>query len=333
MATQLEQVLSNLQQQIHGANRMAREALERSTRSSSALGAVQANLQDQSSQQAEEVAKLKGVIEGMKITGSAGVAGRPDMLTIEQIPGRRVPFDVTVQVAVPANLTSSVTGTYTLSMDGPFVAVARYATFISTYTFQVSDGQNVTRYVGRSFGRQRPISSVTDLMDAMTGWNEAGIFNLQTQQGCGAEETAPEPVVLARPTNKSPYRTMGFDGYVSLKNSIYPRQNQQVPTSLWAPGFTQTQQLPVLDYFEKGEIIEFEIEPLHVNNPAAGNIQSFLGSMPYLAGQYDGHEGIGYTDWVCDPGVSDVITRRPDGILVVGLLGFRILQPSGVRMR
>jgi len=172
-------------------------------------------------------------------------------------------------------------------------------------------------------------------MDAMTGWNEGGLLDLTTVEGCPAGHgvTAPAPVVLARPTNRSPYRTMEFDGYVSLKNSVYPRQNQQVPTSLWAPGFTQTQQLPVLDYFEKGEIIEFEIEPLHVNNPAAGNIQAFLGSMPYLAGQYDGHEGIGYTAWACDPGVADVITRRPDGILVVGLLGFRILQPPGVRMR
>ena len=325
----LNSVLANLQAQVAGANRAAREAYENSRRTSHALGAAQ---QD-SAAQAEEVAKLKGVIEGMKITGSAGVAGRPDMLTIENIPGRRIPFDVTVQISVPANLSGTVTGTYTLSMDGPFVAVARYATFISTYTFQVSDGQNITRYVGRSWGRQRPISSVTDIMDGMTGWNEAGIYNLQAVEGCDEEEVSPNPVVLARPTNRSPFRTMGFDGYVSLKNSVYPRQNQQVPTSLWAPGFTQNQQLPVLDYFEKGEIIEFEIEPLHVNNPAAGNIQAFLGSMPYLAGQYDGHEGIGYTSWACDPGTADVITRRPDGILVVGLLGFRILQPPGVRMR
>jgi hypothetical protein len=252
------------------------------------------------------------------------------MLTIEEIPGRRIPFDLTVQIGIPDNQQSPLTGNYTLSMDGPFVAVARYATFISSYSFQVTDSEsNVSRFAGRSWGRQRPISSTLDLMDAVGGWVDG---TTETLVG-DCDQNTPVPALVSRPTSRSPFRTMQMDAYVSLKNSVYPRQNQQVPSSLWAPGFNQMLQLPVLDYFEKGDALEFEIEPMHINNPNAGNIQALLGSMPYLDGQYDGHEGIAYDAWECNAGVADTIQRRPQGILVVGLLGFRILQPPGVRMR
>jgi hypothetical protein len=320
------QFAQRLEQMASGANAAARRAYD--------VGQMN---QQKMAEMAAEVHRLQGALDGLKVRSQGGSGGpgassigRPDMLTIEEIPGRRIPFDLTVQIGIPDNQRSPLQGNYTLSMDGPFVAVARYATFISTYSFQVTDGQaNVQRYAGRSWGRQRPISSVLDLMDAVGGWVDG---TTETLVGDCDTET-PVPALVSRPASRSPFRTMGFDGYVSLKNAVYPRQNQQIPTSLWAPGFNQMLQLPVLDYFEKGDALEFEVEPMHINNPNAGNIQSLLGSMPYLNGQYDGHEGIMYPAWSCDPNVADIIQRRPQGILVVGLLGFRILQPPGVRLR
>jgi hypothetical protein len=332
--SQFQQWMQNIQNMISGANAGARRAIEAAAQSQAEVQ----QLRDTHAQHAQQLQYLNGVMQNLKIsksgTGASGDSpaqvGRPDMLAIEEIPGRRVPYDLTVQIAVPNAQTSPLQGTYTISMDGPFVAVARYATFISTHTFQVTDETNVQRYTGRSWGRQRPISSVTDLMDAMNGWFDGDVNALS---GDCSDDDGPETAVLSRPTNRSPFRTMGFDGWIQVKSSVYPRQNQQVPTSLWAPGFNQLLQLPVLDYWEKGEVIEFDVSPLHTNNPSAGNVQTLFGSMPYLAGQYDGHEGVMYPSWECGRSVADTITRSPDGVLVLGFMGFRILQPPGVRMR
>lgn len=320
-----QEFYQQLQAMANGANASARKAVE-----------VTQTSQAQLREAMQEMSRLKGVLDGMRVqkslSGGAGASqiGRPDMLTIEEIPGRRIPYDLTVQIGVPDNQLSPLPASYTISMDGPFVAVARYATFISAYSFQVTDGEsNVQRYSGRSWGRQRPISSVLDLMDAVGGWVDG---TTETLVG-DCDDATPAPALVSRPVSRSPFRTMEMDAYVTLKNSVFPRQNQKVPSSLWSPGFNQMLQLPVLDYFEKGDTVEFEIEPLHINNPNAGNIQALLGSMPYLNGQYDGHEGITYDAWACDAGVSDVIQRRPQGIYVIGLLGFRILQPPGVRVR
>ena len=287
--------------------------------------------------QSQQLQHLTGLLQGLRVgngkTGGGGAAqiGRPDMLTIEEIPGRRIPYDLTMQIGIPDAQTSPLTGSYPLSMDGPFIAVARYATFISSYTFQVTNGENTERYTGRTWGRQRPISSVMDVMDGIAGWAD-GIAS-DFDGGCGQGDTPPVPAVISRPTSRSGSRSMIFDGYVEISSSVYPRQNQQVPTSLWAPGFNQLLQLPVLDYWEKGETIECKIEPLHQNNPAGGNIQALLGSMPYLQGQFDGQEGVAYPAWQCTPGQPDMIARRPAGILVLGFLGYKILQPPGIRLR
>lgn len=300
-----------------------------------ARGDVQA-VQQAHGEMGQQLGQLMGMMQGMKVGSGSGKSGpspnqigRPDMLAIDEIPGRRVPWDLTMQIAVPDQATGPLTATYPLSMDGPFVAVARYATFISSYTFQVSQESGSPRYTGRTWGRQRPISSVLDLMDAM-GWADG--LGIETDGDC-AEGGPPMTAVASRPVSRSPGRSMVFDGYVQIKNSTYPRQNQQVPTSLWAPGWDQMVQLPVLDYWEKGDSIEVELEPMHVNNPMAGNIQALLGSMPFLGGQFDGQEGIMYPSWQCTPGQSDTIQRRPSGVFVLGFLGFKILQPPGVRLR
>ena len=324
--------IQNLDQGVRAANTQARQALQAFQQARSDVD----QLRQVNGAQAAQLQQLAGLVQGLKV-GSGGTGsgprqiGRPDMLTIEEIPGRRIPYDLTVQIGIPDSQSTPVTGSYPLSMDGPFIAVARYATFISSYTFQVTTGDSTERYTGRTWGRQRPISSVLDLMDAVGGWVD-GTTDADLGGDCG-DNSAPSPSVTSRPTSRSPGRSMVFDGYIEISSSVYPRQNQQVPTSLWAPGFNQMLQLPVLDYWEKGETIELKVEPLHQNNPAGGNIQALLGSMPYLQGQFDGQEGVGYPAWACKSGTPDIIARRPSGILVVGLLGYKILQPPGVRMR
>lgn len=337
---QLQAFLARIEQKADGANAFARQVGNAVTQTRADVAAVAQSHQEQAAQ----MQHLHGLMQGLKIgSGGAGrggpsvmQVGRPDMLSIEEIPGRRIPWDITVQIGIPDSQVSPLPGSYPLSMDGPFVAVARYATFVSSYTFQVTDGANINRFTGRTWGRQRPISSVLDLMDAMTGWADGvcGYDCFDSTDPCEGElATGPKPAVISRPTSRNPGRSMVFDGYVKLTNGTYPRQNQQVPTSLWAPGFNQMLQLPVLDYWEKGDTIEFEVEPSHANNAPQGNIQALLGSMPYLDGQFDGQEGIMYPDWQCTPDVPDIIQRRPAGILIVGLLGFKILQPPGVRLR
>jgi hypothetical protein len=306
---------------------MARDAQSELQR----MGSFLQQLQQEQAQMRDQWQKWGSNVAGMSLKTSIGAgSGRPDLLHIEDLPGRRVPFDIVVALGIPANLTSPVTTPYTLSMDGPFVAVARAATFMSSYTFQVSVEEETARYVGRSWGRQRPISSVLDINDALLG---ATPIPMQTEDNYTCPGAPPPVAAQVISNNKSPFRTMEWDGYIEIKNQVYPRQNAQVPSALWAPGFSQQMQLPVLDYYEKGDVIEFQVEPTHVNNPPAGNIQAILGSMPYLDSQYDSVEGISYPSYACESGVEDVIQRQPDGILYLQLVGFKILQPTGVAVR
>jgi hypothetical protein len=323
----LQRALDELNNTANGAARMARQAYDSGAQTRRLLQQIHADNQKLQA----NMATWKSNMAGMNISSSIGAgAGRPDLLHIEDLPGRRIPFDIVVAIGIEANLTSPVTGTYTLSMDGPFVAVSRYATFMSSYTFQVLVEQQSSRYVGRSWGRQRPISSVLDVMDAMQGDTP---IPMQTEDNYTCPGAAPPIAAQVIPNNKSPFRTMEWDGFIELRNQVYPRQSSQVPSSLWAPGWSQMLQLPVLDYYEKGEIVEFMVEPSHVNNPRNGNIQAILGSMPYLESQYDSVEGVSYPVYACESGVDDIIQRQPDGILYIGLLGYKILQPTGVAVR
>jgi hypothetical protein len=324
---QFEQLINNMRNTANGAASMARQAAQE-------VGNVRRlmqQMQAEQSQMREQWHQWGSDASGLSIKTSIGAGtGRPDLLAIEDIPGRRVPFDIPVEIAIPANLTTAVTGTITLSMDGPFIAVARAATFLSSYTFQVSEQQSTTRYSGRSWGRQRPISSVLDINDALGGDTP---IPLQTANNYSCPGSPPPVQAQVVPNNKSPFRSMEWDGFIEYSNQVQPRQNAKVPSSLWAPGWDQSMQLPVLDYFEKGEIIEFKVQPTHVNNPSAGNIQALLGSMPYLPSGYDAVEGAAYPSYACIEDTSDALSRSPDGVLYLHLYGFKILQPTGVAVR
>lgn len=253
---------------------------------------------------------------------------------IEDLPGRRIPFDYITEIPIGDNTTSVRRGTLTISQEGPFIAVKRYMTFLSQHEFSVTTDSTTARFVGRSFGRFRPIHSASDLMDAQS---PGTIISTPNPFVAGVT-----PGVAQLPGSMSNFRTMEFDGRVRVINagSSFPRDNQPVPTSFWTTGINAPQELGCLDFYERGEVITFEVQPTHVNNPPAGNangdnIFGVAGGWPFLEGQYDQHEGIvtpeAFTvdDDTVTPITSDPVTRLPSGILVIGLLGFRIQQPIG----
>lgn len=287
---QLSQALQNLSGRIDAAHAMARNMR-----------------QEMSAQIAKAIADSKqGRIAGMR--------------DVDNIPGKRVPFDLSVSIPVAADSPGPYSQTGYVTPDGYFVAVYRYATFLSEYTFQVtSEGNQTAQFQGRSNGRYRPVHSMCDLMDAQGGWNRP----------VGAADPGDGTWQLEHTTNRAGFRTMQFDGLIEVvaRDADYRRQNNPVPTALWAPGFTAIHKLPVPDVFRPGTSIDFNLQANHTNNPAAGHIQSVFGSLPYLDGQFDGHEGIGYSAAV-QAGTDDAVTRRPDGVFVCGYFGYRILTPD-----
>lgn len=254
---------------------------------------------------------------------------------IDDLPGRRVPFDLLVDIPIQNNSTSKQQGSVTISQDGPFVATHRYVAFQSAMqAVYTSDGTQST-FMGRSYGRYRPVSSVADYNDA--GGGNAS-YNVTLPY---ATATSPGLGILELPSSMSGFRTMEFDGRFEVVNegSGYPRQNITVPSAMWSHGIQAPIELSALDFYERGEVITFKAQPNHVNNPPFGNVNglSIFGSagFPFLEGQYDRHEGIATPGGFTFPGsvftriTTDVIQRLPDGILTIGFKGFRIEQPVG----
>jgi hypothetical protein len=295
---------ARLVQQVNYAAGAARDALAQSA-------AIQKRL--------DEIQKTFTVQQGNR-------ERTPNLMYIENIPGRRVPFDMLVNILIGANDNGVKQGTILVSQEGPFVAVSRVATFISQLQLQRIDPVSGAKanFFGRSFGRYRPIHSAWDLMDGMPR-QEA-----QQQQafpGTGA------PHILS-PSNGSPFRTMEADYSIQFLNagSSFPRSNIPVPSSFWTPQVNAPFALGALDVFERGETMQFNVLPQHVNNPSYGNIQSFAGggagSFPFLASGWDYIEGIN-DEADAAAGSTDPITRLPDGILTIGFHGYRIVQPPG----
>ncbi|NLZ41371.1 MAG: hypothetical protein GX886_08990, partial [Comamonadaceae bacterium] len=182
-------------------------------------------------------------------------------------------------------------------------------------------------FQGRSFGRFRPIHSVNDWADAA-----AGVFNPITGlafPGTGA-------AIYASPSNHSSFRTMEWDGVIEFFNqgAAYPRSNIQVPSAFWVSENNAAFQLGALDFFERGETMQWRVTPTHVNNPQAGNASAYGAAppnpFPFLGSQYDVHEGIVDPLIVgADANTQDPVNRLPDGILTIGFHGYRIIQPPG----
>jgi len=250
--------------------------------------------------------------------------GNPSLQYIENIPGRRVPFDALVSIPIGATLTSEVQSSFTVNQDGPFVAVCRQAIFLSQYQFQYTDPETgtPTTFNGRSYGRWRPVHSAYDLYD---GQARSEVFQAVAAPGAGA------PHIIS-PSNTSSWRSMQPDFSIRLENegTAYPRSNMPVPSPFWTKQINSPFNLGALDFFERGEVVTFRVQQQHPSNPAYGNVQAFTGPgsvWPFLASQYDAVEGI--NDEVQADVTTDPVTRLPNGFLIVGLHGYKIIQPPG----
>jgi hypothetical protein len=321
----INQIIRQLQQGVGAAHAEARRAQQEYQNVAGEHALIRQELQRQQRDMRNLADALSQLTGGG--SGSAGDYRTDDIRYIESIPGRRIPFDILVSIPIGASVTGEQPASFVVPQDGPFVAVARMATFQSAFQFNRRDPVtgSLATFLGRSFGRFRPIHSAWDVNDA-----GAGVFQPTVGQafpGTGA-------CIYASPSNHSSFRTMEFDGVIKFLNqgAGYPRSNMEVPTPFWTTQINSPFQLGAFDFFERGETMQWLVTPTHVNNPDAGNAQQFAagGVFPFLDIQYDVHEGI------CDPedpqileGGSDPITRLPDGILVVGLHGFKIIQPPG----
>lgn len=251
--------------------------------------------------------------------------GDPNIQRVENIPGRRIPFDFIVEIPFNAGNAATQQQIITIDQSGPFVAVARYAAFISTYKFSFKDPEsgNVTLYNGRSYGRCRPVHSVNDLND---GQPFSSVSMALAFPGTGAAH-------IASPSNASPFRSMEMDFRIAMQEqgSSIRRQNTALASSLWVRANGDAFQLGALDFFERSQVISFEVQPLHTPNQDFGNIAGFTGpggDWPFAASGWDTIEGIN------DPAISvdddtDPITRIPQGVLQIGYHGYRIMQPPG----
>jgi hypothetical protein len=287
----------------------------------------------------QQLGQLSDIAKALWTTQETRSEPKPNsVVRVEDIPGRRVPFDMIVDIPIGNNVTSDVEVSTSISQEGPFVAVKRFATFQSQLSFQVTVGTSKNRFNGRTFGRYRPIHSAWDIHDAQ---QPNGFF------GTNPLTAGTTPGIISATSNTSGGRSMVFDGRVLFFNagSSFPRSNNMtsVPTPFWTTQINSPQDLGALDFFERGEVLTWRVSPSHSNNPAFGNangahIFGTAGALaadewPFLEGQFDVQEGIvtpGGISWNQSTPVlitTDSIQRLPDGILTIGFLGYRIIQP------
>lgn len=301
-------------------NRLQQTA-DYAARSVRGLGQAQQQSDQRASALEQTVQDLQRLVNSLQATRG----GNPGVQYIENIPGRRIPFDYLVDIVIGPNTVAVQQGTITIDQDGPFVAVTRMATFVSQYGFQRTDpvsGQTAT-FNGRSFGRYRPIHSAWDLND---GQPPSEVVKAVAFPGTGAP-------YVASVSNASPFRSMQPDFRIKFENqgSSFPRGNLQVPSTFWTKSINDAFDLGALDFFERGEVMLFNVLPLHANNGAFGNISGFGApnpNQPFIDSQWDRVEGINDQNDAA-AGAVDPITRAPQGILTIGFHGFKIIQQPG----
>lgn len=310
--------LAQIQQAAGLAVQQSREAIK----ATQGLGAEHQQIRRELAQQAGQ---LKSLVDRLEVHS---LGGDPSIQRIENVPGRRVPFDLIVDIPIPANSTSIVQGSISISQEGPFVAVSRMATCLSAYQFQYTDpeGAATATFQGRSFGRFRPIHSAWDLNDGQP-YTQVVLTAAPAFPGNGAPHTVSPP-------NASPWRTMEGDYRIRFENagSSFPRSNIEVPSTWWTKSINEPWELGALDFFERGEVLTFKVQPLHPNNPAYGNLSGYNpanSNFPFLDSQWDGIEGINDQVQVLNTQNDDPIVRVPNIILTIGFHGYRIIQQPG----
>lgn len=313
-------VFQQLMESTGLAIKQSREALKQSQHLGSQLGGVRQEL----ARLAQNASDLQSAISRVQM---ARATGDPGIQRVENIPGRRIPFDYFIDIPINDNVTSVQQGTITISQEGPFVAVARMAVFMSTYQFQVvldpDQPNNKATFAGRSFGRLRPVHSVWDLND---GLPRTQVVMAVASPGTGS------PQVIS-PSNASPFRSMEADYRIKFENagSSFPRSNVEIPSSFWVRGQNDPFELGALDVFERGEVLTFQVLPTHANNPPFGNVFGFGApnpAYPFVQSGFDAVEGVVDAN-NADAGTTDPVTRVASGILTIGFHGYRIVQPAG----
>lgn len=315
----LGQDLNDIARAADAGAAMARQAAQAATTANARSDQLDAYYKEL----AKQYDDLKRVVSRVELTGRGG---DPNIQRIENIPGRRIPFDYTVDIAIPAGSTAVRQGTISIDQSGPFVAVARYATFCSLYQFGYTPPGSDTRalFNGRSYGRYRPVHS---LFDGNDGQPVTAVTYAQAFPGTGAPH-------IVSPANESSFRSMEMDFRIKLVEggSAFPRSFVEVPSSMWVKASGDAFPLAALDFFERGETITFSIVPMHQPNPAFGNISGFatgFTDFPFIDSQWDAIEGINDQAQDNDDNGVDPIERLPNGILTIGFHGYRIYQPPG----
>lgn len=315
--------LAQLNASVGSANATAREALKKVELATQAQLERDRSLQASLTAAAASQEALKNALSRLQLQG---VQGDPNIQRVENIPGRRIPFDLLVEIPLPANQTATQQQTYVIPQTGPFVATARYATFLSLLQFQTlnANSQVTGTFNGRSYGRFRPISSVGDLNDGQI------VDPVINPAGAPAFPGTGQPY-LPSVSSASPFRSMEGDFRLEFQEegASIVRQNRPVPSCFWSKGFCEPVELPCLDFFERNSVLKFSVTPTRPLNPAFGNAFSFTGggnNYPFADAQYDQVEGI--VDYP-QTSETDLVRRNPAGVLIVGFFGYMIVQPAG----
>jgi hypothetical protein len=331
--------LNHLAAMARGAHERASQALAAAqsiqtidARSSQALATAQ--------QLSADMGGLAKIVQSLKMDAVGGTGRRllgaghladgpafswgPGIVNVEEIPGRRLPFDFITDIRIPANFTGTLQATLLVTQEGPFVCTSRMIAFQSFLEFRKKDPLgNVVRFQGRSFGRYRPTDSARDQLDGFSGTDHG--VSIIPPPGSGIP-------LIASPSNQSPFRSMEFDARIVVENagSSFPRSNQPVPSVFWSRGIAGDPfQLGALDVFERGEVLTFKVSPQHLNNQPGGNLTGFGagGVYPFSESGWDAVEGINDTETA---GVTqDPVQRLPEGLLTIGFHGYKIFQPAG----
>lgn len=293
------------------------------------LRSLETETQGQKEELAEQRKSLVGLATALSRVSVGTAAGDPNIQRVENIPGRRIPFTLVVDLPVRGDQTGVIEATFPIPQHGPFVAVRRGATFISDFQFRVLNDDGTTNdFFGRSNGRLRPIHSVWDLNDGQP-ISQTLLDTPPAFPGAGLPH-------YISPSNASPFRTMQPDFRISfdVAGDAIPRQNDGLPSSFYAKGLSDPWDLPCLDFFARNSVLRWRVTPLHPTNAEFGNVQNYATPppFPFLSSQYDHVEGIidnARLDGQGDNFTVDPVTRVPDGILVMMLDGYLIWQPPG----
>lgn len=297
----------------------------------------------------QQLSAMAEIAKALNVTTSGGPpGGDPGMIRVEQMSGTRVPYIALVEIPILQDETDEREQDFLVTQDGPFVAVRRWATFLSSLQFEVTDPVTGVKSTlpGRTNGRYRPVHSADDAMDGVVHKSSAAEWYVVENGLAPPAGNILPGAILSLPSSSSSSRSMQFDGRVQVRDSgtQFPRQNRPAPSAWWATGNNGPVELGALDVFERSTNINFKVQPNHVLNPSYGNafgqavFPNAPAGFPFAKGQFDSHEGIatpasvvigpggGAVEYV--PRTSDLVTRLPAGFFVVALEGYRILQTT-----